>query len=895
MIVGTKYVSSDVDTNYDAIVIGSGLGGMTTAALMAKAGRKVLVLEQHYTAGGFSHSWGRRGFTWDAGVHYIGRVHNPRSFERQLFDLITDGQLKWAKMDPVYDRIVIGDQTYDYVAGAKNFREKMLEYFPNRQREIDTYLRLVRESTSELMNHFGPRLFPGIIQAGLKGVTHRTGSKYFERTTQEVLESFIDDPKLISVLCGQWGDYGTTPRRSAFGAHAATVQHYLDGASFPIGGASAIAGNIVPIIERAGGMVCTQAEVDEILIRRNRAVGVRMANGDEIQADQVISATGLFNTWNRLLPPQVREQHGMGDKLARLKPAIAHVGLYLGIDGTTEELGLEQANLWIYRGYDHDAEFNRFAQQPNTDFYVNYITFPSTKDPDWPREHPGKSAIDAIAAVPYDWFKKWERKPWGDRGADYEAFKQQFADAMLADVYKYAPGVRGKVEVQEVSTPLSTAHFSNYANGPLYGLEHTVERFSQSWIKPTTPIKGLYLTGQDTLLVGIVSAMASGLLTATQTLGPAFARLLPELGLVRGLPASVLGKVPGIAVPAPKPAVKLTEPDPLPRTFTARCVEVIDVTADTRALRFMDGSGADLIYKPGQFLTFHLDIDGTTCQRSYSMSSDPTNPKIFEVTVKRIDGGLVSNWLCDSVRVGDELTVSGAHGHFTCAPNPRRKLLMLSAGSGITPMLSMSRWIVSQKLDVDVVFFHNARSRDDFIFGAELTQLAQDHPNFTLHLSLTREGPKQGWDGPTGYLDSETLEHIAPDLAERHAYSCGPEGFMESVRGIVEDTGFRMSRFFEESYASPEAIVTPGGNLVFTRSNKTVPCASLQTVLEAAEAGGLKVDNACRTGDCGECTLKTLSGTVEMSSTAGLDPADAEEGAILSCVAYIDGDVLIDA
>jgi all-trans-retinol 13,14-reductase len=132
MIVGQKYVSSEIDTHYDAIVIGSGLGGLTTAALMAKAGKKVLVLERHYTAGGFTHSFKRRGYEWDVGVHYIGEVHNPNSPLRRVFDVITDGKLKWAKMDAVYDKIIIQDTQYNFVAGAANFRDELLKSFPQR-------------------------------------------------------------------------------------------------------------------------------------------------------------------------------------------------------------------------------------------------------------------------------------------------------------------------------------------------------------------------------------------------------------------------------------------------------------------------------------------------------------------------------------------------------------------------------------------------------------------------------------------------------------------------------------------------------------------------------------------------------------------------------------------
>lgn len=896
MIVGKKYVSSDVDGQYDAIVIGSGLGGLSTAAIMAKAGRKVLVLERHYSAGGFTHSFKRRGYEWDVGVHYLGDVHRTHSPVRRLFDFITDGQLQWARMDPVYDRIVMGDKAYDYVAGAKNFRAQMLEYFPKAGKEIDIYLHHIRAASRVVPAHFGQRLLPSSLQSMVGGRIDRAAGNYFQRSTREVMKDFINDPKLAGVLAGQWGDYGSPPAESSFAMHAVVAQHYLDGGNFPVGGASQIAHHIEPVIERAGGSVRTQAEVEQIIVSKGRARGVRMGNGDEILCDQVISATGLFNTWSRLLPADAGERHAMPEKLARLKPAIGHLGLYLGVKGTREELELQQANLWLYRGYDHDHELAKFMRKPTTDFALNYISFPSAKDPAWNDNHPGKSTIDVISPIPYAWFRQWERKPWNQRGADYEDYKQQLTEKLLEDVYKHAPKVRGRIESCELSTPLSTAHFSNYANGPLYGLDHSVERFAQTWIKPSTPIKGLYLTGQDVLFCGVASALLSGAMTASHTLGAAGIRLLPELFAGRGAKIAALGKLPGMAPRASKkPTTKLALPDPLARSLTARCVEVIEVTHDVKALRFVDITGEPLHYKPGQFVTFKLDIDGKSHQRSYTMSSSPTTPDHFEVTVKRVDGGIVSNWLCDAVKVGDTLTMTGAHGHFSCAPHPRKKLLFLSAGSGVTPMLAMSRWIGASGLETDVVFFHCARTRQDLIFGEEVAAMERDNPRFSLHVSLTREGAEQGWTGLTGYLDRAMLETVAPDFKEREVYVCGIGGFMDGARRMLEDAGFPMSRYHEESFGSPDAIVTVGGNLLFKTAGKSAACASLQTVLEAAEANGIQIPNACRTGDCGECSIRTLSGKVVMSNTAGLDPSEAEEGAILCCVAYAEGDVVLAA
>ena len=542
MLVGTRYGRAQIDPKYDAIVVGSGLGGLTTAALLAKAGRRVLVLERHYTAGGFTHSYRRRGFEWDVGVHYVGDVHNEASPMRRLFDTVTDGQLQWAKMDDVYDRVIVGEDSYDFVAGAANFRDSLLQSFPTAGAEIDEYLRLIRSATRSLPLHFGPRYLPGPLQPLAELAASVPSRHYFTRTTASVLADVISDPKLAGVLTAQWGDYGLPPGQSSFGMHAIVAQHYLGGGNYPVGGAWQIANTITPVIEAAGGKVVVDAEVSELLMHGDRAIGVRMANGDEIQADKVISAVGVQNTFGQLVPPDVAARLPVAQQAQSLRPAVSHIGLFIGLNGTTEDLGLEQTNLWLYRDYDHDRSLQRYLAQPNTDFPLNYISFPSAKDPSWPQRFPGKSTIDVISLAPYEWFERWQRTPWRNRGAEYEDFKATLSEALLADVYRHAPGVQGRIAYHELSTPLSTQEFSGYQRGQVYGLEHSPERFRQSWLRARTAVPGLYLTGQDILFCGVGSALMSGAVTAATVLGPAAARMLPDvLGVspVRALPGGL--------------------------------------------------------------------------------------------------------------------------------------------------------------------------------------------------------------------------------------------------------------------------------------------------------------------------------------------------------------------
>lgn len=889
---GTRYQSAIASQPYDAIVIGSGLGGLTTAALLAKAGKRVLVLERHYTAGGFTHSFRRKGFEWDVGVHYIGDVHKPHSPMRRVFDTITNGQLQWAKMEEVYDSMVIKDQRYDYHSGVAQFREGLLRHFPGAGKDIDAYLKHVRRASQSVPGHFGPRMLPALLQGVVGAAVRKLSGDYFARTTHEVLSECTRDPKLASVLAGQWGDYGTPPKQSSFAMHALVAQHYLDGANFPVGGASQIARHIIPVIEASGGAVLVNAEVERVLLHRGRVSGVRMRGGDELSCAQVISAAGVHTTVSRLLPPDAAQAAGLLEKVEKLPRSVAHLGLYVGLNGTRETLGLAQTNLWVYRDYDHDAALARFLKRPTLDFPLLYLSFPSAKDPAWEAHYPGKSTIDVIAPAPWSWFKRWSDTPWKQRGADYEDYKAQLSERLLDEIYKQVPQTRGQVEHFELSTPLSTAHFSNYAGGELYGLEHSPYRFAQRWLTPRTPIKGLFLTGQDILFCGVGSALMSGVLTAASLLGPKLLRIVPELLAGRSVTMAARLKHWLGSTPKPRPAPAAATPSPW---FEAECVAVESLGIDSKAFRFKSAAPAMAKYRPGQFLTLEARIDGRRVCRSYTLSSTPTRPETFEISIKRVAGGPFSNWICDQIKPGDRLRMSGPFGEFSCAPNPPPRLLLLSAGSGITPMLAMARWLADRKAQVEVVFLHIARSQAELMFGAELEQLARDYPQLKLQVSLSQEPAGSDWRGRRGRLDAKLLRAAAGPLSACTTWLCGPQGFMDSSRDLLLRNGLPAERLFIENFDVGASLSGRGGEVRFADSDRSLQASGSESLLELAEAAGISIPSACRTGHCGECKVRCVSGQASMLVNEGLSPKEIADNYVLTCVAAANGDLTLAA
>ena len=517
--VGKRYRSTRVDADYDVIVIGSGIGGLCSAALLSQMGKKVLVLEQHYTAGGFTHAYEREGYEWDVGVHYIGDM-GRKSQGRGLFDYISGGQLKWAEMDPVYDRIILGDEHFDFVAGKENFKDSLKQRFPDDTVAIDQYVDLVTATTKYMAAVSQTKAMPGPLAKLMSLSSKNKFPDYALDSSYNVLKGLTDNEKLIGVLCGQWGDHGCPPKESVFLMHALIAGHYFNGGFYPVGGASKIAETIIPQIQVSGGDVLTYADVQEILIVDDRAVGVEMVDGHCLYADYIISNAGVVNTFTKLLPAAISDKFGYRDRVQSLATSMSHGGMYIGLRGTADELQLPKTNLWIYLDQHHDENVAALRKDPSAPLPLVYVSFPSAKDPDFQRRHPGRSTIEiVIGPCDFEQYRQWADKTWGKRGDDYEALKADLSERMLAALYKQLPHLQGKIDYSEVSTPLSTNHFCRYKQGEAYGLAHTKARFEQEWLTPKTRVKGLYLTGQDLISCGVVGALMAGMVTAMSVVG----------------------------------------------------------------------------------------------------------------------------------------------------------------------------------------------------------------------------------------------------------------------------------------------------------------------------------------------------------------------------------------
>ena len=495
---------------YDVIVIGSGMGGMATATALSRMDRKVLLLEQAAEIGGLTHTFSRDGFTWDVGIHYCGTFRSDQ-YSGKALDWLSGGAVTFASLGTVYDTLHFPDG-FELAVGRPEeaFKMELVDRFPKHAAEVDTYFEALQSAEEALHLATAERSMPEPFRSAHRWWNGNKIQRWCGRTTAEVLAETVTDPQLAAVLTSQWGTFGGPPDQASFGIHALIMRHYLDGAGYPVGGASAIAEGLVPVIEAAGGSVRSAVPVHEILIEEGTAVGVRTDEGEEFRAATVVSAIGAGETVHRLLPPEVRQQD-WAVEIAGLNPSLCHFEIYLGFEGDIARHGATRSNHWFHETWETGSGVWSDLECP---IPMVFASFPSLKDtthdPGPSNRHTGQFMVLA------DWSTVAEFAGGGaTQGPEEWATLKQDIEQRMMDFYidKF-PALAPMIVYRELGTPLATAKFTAHEKGGFYGLETTPRRVLSEALSPRTPVPGLFLSGQDVVSPGIAGSMWGGLLCA---------------------------------------------------------------------------------------------------------------------------------------------------------------------------------------------------------------------------------------------------------------------------------------------------------------------------------------------------------------------------------------------
>ncbi len=484
---------------------------MTTAAALSRLDYKVLLLEQAHAIGGLTRSFSRNGFTWDVGLHYCGTLRHDQDAGR-ILDWVSDGSIEFRSIGDVYDVLHFPDGFDLNVASPMEaYKLTLKQRFPDNAAEIDAYFEalLAAQQTRRLIGarRSMPEPFRSLHQWWYKAKIQR----WYGRTTDEVMTNIITDEKLAAILTAQWGDYGGNPAQASFAVHAIIMGHYLDGAAYPAGGAATIAKGLVPVIEASGGSARADMFVSEILIEDGSAVGVQTNSGEKFMAPVIVSAIGAAETVKHLLPQNLREQE-WAKEIAAFKPSVCHFSVYLGFEGDIEQHGATRANHWFHDSWNtRNAIWSASESEPLS---MGFVSFPSLKDvehePGPSNRHTGEILVLA------DWSSVAEFADGGaqQRPEEWAKFKQTVEDQMMKFFAEKFPELVPLVVYHELGTPLATAAYTGHEKGGIYGVETTPRRFLSKALNAATPVRGLFLSGQDVMTPGIAGAFWGGLFGA---------------------------------------------------------------------------------------------------------------------------------------------------------------------------------------------------------------------------------------------------------------------------------------------------------------------------------------------------------------------------------------------
>lgn len=870
--------------DYDVVVIGAGLGGLSSAAFLAKEGRKVLLLERHYVPGGYASSFVRGRFEFEISLHELsglGDENNPGPLWKLLSQVDVARRVEFLRI-PEFYRCVLPDVDFVVPIGRENFENAMAEYFPADADGIRDFTDVMFKFAQEALraNRVGMKMvmehqeeFPTLLA-------------YFGKSLKQVMDDFIKDERARTVLDVICGYYCNNPSSLSFMTYALGTVSYLRFGPWHVKGKSqALSQAFVDSIEDMGGEVWLRNGARRILSEGGKVRGVVAQDGTEILCPTVVSNANPYATCLELIGRENTPDWYLR-RLGAWSGGASTVNLYLGVDCPHQELGLGHHETFYSDGYDVDGNWKNMKAGVSLEPSDIAVTAYNSVDPDF--SPPGTSSlVCTFIAFSEPWMKL---KP-----SEYAEAKHRVAARALDLAENVARGLRDHIEVIEVATPLTNIRYSRNVGGSIIGFDETFSGTGLVRMPATGPLQGLYFSGAWVNIGGgYEPSLYSGYLTARKVLDDLEAGgAKPEA--MEKLRTDLEKQIEGMELPdSPTTRVERALAGLHPDRVQLKVSEIIEETPSSRTLRMKAAAGELPWFRSGQYVNLFCEAGGVLTSRPYSIASVP-GAGYWDITVRRTAGGFVSNYLLDEVEVGDGFESTGPFGSFYYEPlMDTGDLVFLAGGSGITPFASIIRESAQKGAGPNIHLIYGSKDPADIIFGEELKRLEAKLPNLKVDYVISEAA--EGWDGPCGLLDAEMISKLVDGVEGKTFYLCGPAQMYVLCEGALKSLGVPARRIRREAYGPPQDITTepgwPGADpgavfqVVEERTGKTIEARAGEPLMNSLERAGIVVEAVCRSGECTVCRTRLLEGRVFVPERVLKREVDEPAGYIHPCMSF---------
>ncbi|NLF80648.1 MAG: NAD(P)-binding protein [Clostridia bacterium] len=878
---------------YDAIVVGAGNGGMTGALTLTKAGKKVLLLEQHSITGGCGSSFVRGRFEFETGLHQLYGIGDcfdgKKGALRQVFEeLGVWDKIKFVRQEEAFRLAFQGMGDIALPNTRDEFVRELQDFFGTEAKAIAEYQELVEKVGLEFMSLYS-------FVAENKPVTQKEFPYLYEYGTytgEYMLNKYFENAMLKGVYQCLYGYLGIPIERVPFAVLAALYER--EGGTWNVHETSMSMSNALTneFID-CGGTLKLNTRVARILIEDNAVQGVITDDGEVYHANIVLCNANRINAYvdmidNALVPETMYEDL----RVSSVSQSI--FGLNIGLDCTAEEVGLENATSFLMpppggpkRRY--DVNLRQLEDVP-----MLYVTCYDLDDPDY--GPPGTTTLAVLTSKLTDPFVELPPEK-------YHEAKFTYAEKMLDYFDKFYPRVREHIEEIEVFTPMTIMRYIGSQSGAIYGVDSHIKDLIATKLDARSPFSGLYFCGATMLFGGFHTTLTSGNAVAKLILKDLRDGAVPVqhdftgMKNIEAIREEIrVGKVYNLDYRGRKGKVRRDVAVLHPDSINFRVQRISAETPSAKTIRLVPVDGYVPPFMPGQYICVNAEINGVRTSRPYSISSPAMQRAYYEITVRACANGFVSDYLLNTLREGDILSGSGPYGQFYQFPAVHgKKLCLLAGGSGITPFMSMLETDTERFcLDKEITLIYGCANEDDIIFNQRLRSLTDRLPGLRLIPVISEPGAE--CRERRGFITAELIREVLGDVDAHTFFLCGPQAMYDFVEPELEKLQVPRRRIRRETQSAPaEPWLLPGwpGQVapddtfeITLLDGRKLPAVAGESILTALEKAGIAKKNQCRSGECAVCRSRLMGGQVFHPGTALVRKSDMRYGYIHPCVSY---------